>query len=148
MNGWFFNPTDSYPTGNSKIHGIHWSIHAKRLRKASCPIKLAPYRSPWREHTLFLCIPKSKCKRTTCFINTCLRWVFLLKKHQDRVFLHACHDSDQKAVRKPEGSMFLRLSAIHQCLYVWFSSWCLWDTNTKKHVNSLQGGPIYQFYIG
>ena len=128
MNGWSFNPKDSYPTGNSKNHGIHWS-----LRKVSSLIKLARYRSPWREHTLFFCIPKSKSKRTTFFINTCMRKMsFLLKKHQDRVFLHACHDSDQKAIRKPEGSMCLRLSAIHQCLYIWFSSWHLWDTNTKE----------------
>lgn len=112
MNGWILMPR------------IHIQLENSKNLVSSNWLDIDP---PWREHTLFFCIPKSKCKRTTCFINTCLRCGFLLKKHQDRVFLHACHDSDQKAVRKPEGSMFLRLSAIHQGLYIWFSSWRLWD---------------------
>ena len=145
MNGWSFNPKDSYPTGNSKNHGIHWS-----LRKVSSLIKLARYRSPWREHTLFFCIPKSKSKRTTFFINTCMRKMsFLLKRHQDRVFSPRLPWFRPKSDQKTRGSM---------CFYGWVRYIKVYISGFLHGAFEIQiqknmwipckVGPFCQFYLG
>lgn len=145
MNRWFLHPKDSYPTGIQKIMVF---IDLSMPRTVSSLIKLARYRSPWREHTLFFCIPKSTCKTTTFFINKCLRWVFCWKNTKTVFFSTPAMIPTKKRSENPRALCFLRLSAIHQCLYVWFSSWCLWYTNTKNMWLPCKVSPFCQFYIG